>query len=715
MKRNFSSGFCLSAITLALFAAACGGGGSSGNDGDNGGDAFIQPTLGAHAKTILTVDGYQFRDLNGNGKLDPYEDWRLPAEARAEDLVHSPDPAVKMTLAEKVGFINIRLMMVPIGGNYPASEIGGNPTCAQGELGKKYVCEIATGSGYMGSLGTTQEINELNARYFVLRVNPPVSTLVTWLNNVQEIAEESRLGIPVVIVSNPRNHATQGIGLAEASGVYSYWPGTLGLAATHDPALVEEFARIAAKEWRATGIRKGYMYQIDLATEPRWVRNNGTFGDDPDLVSKISTALVKGFQGESLGPDSIALTTKHFPGNGGAPRGIDSHFEPGKYAVYSTAGSLINYQLKPFQAAIDAGTSSIMTYYQAPSNASAEQLPKDYWYSPTRQFEEVGAAFNSMIVKYLYEVMGFKGYLNTDSRVTLDDGIPWGVETLESYQRIAKSLNAGIALLSGADIPDTLRAVNEGLVAEATVDAAAVKALKEMFLLGLFENPYVDPETAATVVKSAEAQAKADLAHRKSIVLLKNGGALPLARTSGSEVRVYGEVFAKSGAQESTQSLIRLLQNTFPSAQIVTDYTQATHSILLVQPSTYTGTDAEGQYVKIALDADTGIDTAKIKQIGAATKTIVAINMGGQPWLLNEIEPSVDAIVATYDVTSDALFDVLTGAFNPTGRLPMSIPKDQAAIDNNARDVPGHYESFDYAYRDVIGNIYQFGFGLSYR
>jgi beta-glucosidase len=715
MKRNFSSGFCLSAITLALFVAACGGGGgSSGNDGDHGGDAFIQPTLGAHAKTILTVDGYRFRDLNGNGKLDPYEDWRLPAEARAEDLVYSPDPAVKMTLAEKAGFINIRLMMVPIGGNYPASEIGGNPTCAQGELGKKYVCEIATGSGYMGSLGTTQEINELNARYFVLRTNPPVSTLVTWLNNVQEIAEESRLGIPVVIVSNPRNHAAQGIGLAEASGVYSYWPGTLGLAATHDPALVEEFAQIAAKEWRATGIRKGYMYQIDLATEPRWVRNNGTFGDDPDLVSQISAALVKGFQGETLGPDSIALTTKHFPGNGAAPRGIDSHFEPGKYAVYPTAGSLINYQLKPFQAAIDAGTSSIMTYYQAPSNASAEQLPKDYWYSPTQQFEEVGAAFNSMIVKYLYEVMGFKGYLNTDSRVTLDDGIPWGVETLESYQRIAKSLNAGIALLSGADIPDTLRAVNEGLVAEATVDAAVVKALKEMFLLGLFENPYVDPETAATVVKSAEAQAKAELAHRKSIVLLKNGGALPLARTSGSDVRIYGEVFASSGAQ-STQSLRTLLQNIFPSAQIVTDYTQATHSILLVQPSTYTGTDAEGQYVKIALDADTGIDTAKIKQIGAATKTIVAINMGGQPWLLNEIEPSVDAIVATYDVTSDALFDVLTGAFNPTGRLPMSIPKDQAAIDSNARDVPGHYESFDYAYRDVIGNIYQFGFGLSYR
>ncbi len=735
----------LSLIAASIFLfAACGGGGGGGGgvigdggnggnggsanpgggDADPGGETIVQQTVAARSKNIITVDGLQFKDLNGNGKLDPYEDWRLSADERADDLIHNSDPAVRMTLAEKVGLINAN-NMVPIGGNYPSAEIGGNPTCATGELNKKYICDI-TVAGTMSVWSTTRMLNEFNGRYFILRANPPVSTLVAWLNNFQQIAEESRLGIPAVIISNPRNHAAAGIGLSEASGVFSYWPGTLGLAATQDPALVKEFAEIAAKEWRTTGIRKGYMYQVELATEPRWTRNNGTFGDDPELVSKIATSLVKGFQGETLGQDSIALTVKHFPGNGSAPRGVDSHGADGKYAVYPTAGSLINYQLKPFQAAVDAGVSSIMTYYQAPSNSgSAEQLPKEYWYSPSKQFEEVAMAYNNKILEYLYNAMGFKGYVNTDSQVAVDTGEPWGVETLKPYQRIAKSLNAGVSLLSIASYnmtgdpsvvatTETVRAINEGLVSEKTVDAAVARLLKEMFLLGVFENPYVDADTALKAVKSDEAQAKANLAHRKSIVLLKNdGNVLPLAKTSGSSVRIYGEVFARSGAAASSQTLRTLLQSTFPSAQIVSDYASATHSVLLVQPSTYSGTDAEGPYVKIALDSTTGIDVARIKAIEAATKTVIAINMGN-PWLLNEIEPGASAILATYDVTSDALFDVLTGDFKPTGRLPMSVPKDQQAIDDNARDVPGHYEAFDYAYRDAIGNTYKFGFGLTY-
>ncbi len=530
-----AKGASLSAISAVLMISGCGGSDDS--------PTVVQATLSARSKAKLTVDTFQFKDLNGNGKLDPYEDWRLSPEQRANDLL------AKMTLAEKAGIVNAS-NITPIGGNYASAEIGGNPACAAGETGKKYLCEITSGSGAAGIWGTTRMINEYNGRYFILRSNPPTKTLATYLNSFQEVAEESRLGIPAVIISNPRNHAAAGLGLSEASGVFSYWPGTLGLAATQDPALVRDFAETAAKEWRATGIRKGYMYQVEAATEPRWTRNNGTFGEDPDLVANISRELVLGFQGATLGPDSIALTMKHYPGNGIAVRGVDSHDEPGKFAIYSTAGSLVKYQLKGFQAAMDAGVSSIMTNYQQPRNAgSATQLPQSYWYTLAQQFEEVGQAYNAKFIAYALEVMGFKGYLNTDSQVAVDGNQVWGVENLTVMQRLAKSLNGGISLLSIASSglatanpivapKEIVRAISTGLVSEATLDKAVVRLLKEMFTLGLFENPYVDPIAAETVVHSASAQAKADIAQRKSVVLLKNdGNVLPLVKTSSG----YGQ------------------------------------------------------------------------------------------------------------------------------------------------------------------------------
>ena len=347
-----------------------------------------------------------------------------------------------------------------------------------------------------------------------------------------------------MIISNPRNHAAAGLGLSEASGVFSYWPGTLGLGATQDPALIRDFAQTAAKEWRATGIRKRYMYQVEAATEPRWTRNNGTFGEDPDLLAKIARELVLGFQGEKLGPDSIALTMKHYPGNGIAPRGVDSHDEPGKFAVYPTAGSLIKYQL---------------------------------------------------LIQYALEAMGFKGYLNTDSQVAVDGNQVWGVENLTVSQRVAKSMNAGVSLLSIASSnlatatptlapTELIKAINAGLTTEATLNKAAVNLLKEMFALGIFENPYVDPANAEKVVHSAEAQAKADVAQRKSVVLLKNNDALPLAKTSPATVKIYGEVFAKTGAADLTTALRAKLATQYPTATIVSDFNLATHAILIVQP-----------------------------------------------------------------------------------------------------------------------------------
>ena len=152
--------------------------------------------------------------------------------------------------------------------------------------------------------GTSDAVLKLHIRQFINRVNTSPRTMVTWLNAVQAIAESSRLGIPAFFVTNPRNHLGGGVvvGIEEAGGTFSQWPGTLGLAATRDAALVEEFSRIAAAEHVAVGMRGAYHPQMDLATEPRWARISGTFGEDADLTSDMARAMMRGFQG----PDARA-------------------------------------------------------------------------------------------------------------------------------------------------------------------------------------------------------------------------------------------------------------------------------------------------------------------------------------------------------------------------------------------------------------------------
>lgn len=285
-----------------------------------GSDAH-DPQIGAQTKNVLTVHGKRFKDSNGNGRLDRYEDWRLPAEQRAADLV------TRMTLQEKAG-----LMLAD------SLYMGSSRSCPAGP-GNGLLCETGNGrSGAEATFGTTKRIQDLGERYFIIRDNPTAKDLATWINRVQEVAENTRLGIPAMMVSNPRNHVNpdQVFGISEATGQFSTWPGTLGLAATADPALVKEFAQIAAKEWVASGIHKGYMYQADVATEPRWTRVSGTFGESPQLVAEITKSLVEGFQGKKLGPDGVSMTVKHFPGDGAVDKGLDPHFASGRFATYPT-------------------------------------------------------------------------------------------------------------------------------------------------------------------------------------------------------------------------------------------------------------------------------------------------------------------------------------------------------------------------------------------
>ena len=245
-----------------------------------------------------------FRDLNKNGRMDPYEDPRRPIEERVADLL------AQMTLEEKAGLMFHTF--VPV-----------NPDDA-----------TLTGPGMTGRLSISEMVLNLRMTHFNLPRIPSARQTAEWHNRLQRLAEGTRLGIPVTIASDPRHAFTRNVAFGSMTSAFSLWPEPIGLAAIGDPALVQEFGDIARQEYLAVGIRTALHPMADLATEPRWGRINGTFGEDAELSARLTEAYIRGFQGETLGPHSVACMTKHFPGGGPQKDGEDPHFPEGKEQVY---------------------------------------------------------------------------------------------------------------------------------------------------------------------------------------------------------------------------------------------------------------------------------------------------------------------------------------------------------------------------------------------
>ncbi|WP_321372542.1 glycoside hydrolase family 3 N-terminal domain-containing protein [uncultured Draconibacterium sp.] len=646
--------------------------------------SYEQPELGIKTVQLLQADGYQFKDLNKNNKLDKYEDWRLTTDERVADLLE------QMTLEEKAGFMLISTINM---GGASGSGFGGsqNVTSDLSEEDNINETNFFTRQPLpvptLSVSGTTKGILERNLRHFILRANTKASTIAEWANNVQSVAETSRLGIPVLITSNPRNHVTidnsPGLSLGETS--FSKWPGELGLAAMRDFELTREFAETAAKEWVAVGVRKGYMYMADLATEPRWGRTEGTFGEDADLAANMMREVVLGFQGEKLGPNSVALTTKHFPGGGPQKEGQDAHFDWGKDQEYP--GDMLDYHLKPFKAAIDAGTSAIMPYYAVPVNT---------------KYEEVGFAFNKAIITDLLRgELGFQGIINSDTGPIFM--MPWGVENLSLSERYQKALEAGVDLFSGvADPTFLLETINEGLVTEARIDESIARLLKEKFELGIFENPYVEVEAADQIVGNADFQERANLALRKSIVLLRNDdNLLPFK----PKTKVYFEKYMVSRGSDNPHIVIIPETNNW-NIEFVDSPDKADQVVLWLIPSSGGLFGSAGAEIHNELSKN-NIDVDYVNQLKAQKPTTVAINFSN-PWVISEIDSgNMNTVLATFGTTTDAFLDVVSGKFNPTGKMPFSIPASTEAVLNNLPDVPGAQEAKGYA-------VFDFDAGMSY-
>lgn len=653
-----------------------------------------QPVLGYRTVEILKIDNREFKDLNKNSKLDKYEDWRLPISVRVNDLVS------QMSLDEKVGFMLISTTrMGGDAGFVPTGESKVQITNGFNEDDLVQSINMFTrkplAEPVLSASGTSKAVTERQLRHFILRANTSARLIAEWSNNLQELCETSRLGIPAIVASNPRNHITSdaAVGLSVGSTVFSKWPGELGLAAMRDFKLTREFAEIAAQEWKAVGLRKGYMYMADLATEPRWNRVEGTFGEDADLSANMIREIILGFQGNKLSNKSIAMTTKHFPGGGPQEGGQDSHFDWGKFAHYP--GGMFDYHVKPFKAAIDAGTSAIMPYYSAPKG---------------KEFEEVGFSFNKPIIdQLLRKKLGFKGIINSDTGPI--EMMPWGVETLSIEQRYVKAIDAGVDIFSGSADPTTLKkTIQKGLVKESRINESIARLLKEKFELGLFENPYVDSEKAEDIVGNVEFQMKADLALRKSIVLLRNEEKLlPITKKTKVYFEYYREEARPNGAQnQATKSPIKVLKPDLKSDlfEFVDTKEEADLVLLWLFPTTGGLFSSGGKPIELSLSKNK-IDIEHVNQTLNSRPTIVIINYTS-PWVIDEIDNGkVKAILATFGTSNDALLDVISGKFNPTGKMPFATPSSEKAVSENKSDLPGSMENPGYA-------KFNFGEGYSY-
>lgn len=748
--------------------------------------APTQPSIEARTKPILTFGAFRFRDLNGNGQLDRYEDWRLPVPARVDDLV------ARMTLPEKAG-------MLLIATNNPACDGSITPE-GHALIEQEHMTRFILRS----RVGSVRADCSIKLEGFAARAgySQTPAQMARYTNAVQALREASRLGIPALFKDNARNHVETNplFGIGQGAGLFSEFPKEAGLAAAAlgvasppdakgsmprvikgDMRVIQQFTGVMGREWRAIGLRGMYGYMADLSTEPRWARFHETFSEDAGLVSDIMVALVRGLQGPvqanglALSPrTSVAMTLKHFPGGGPQQLGLDPHYSFGKNQFYTDPSGRYGfaYHLRPFEAAIAAGASSIMPYYGVPVGARYKGM----------ELDQVGMAFSPQVIDWLLrKQLKFRGYVNSDSGIIEQRG--WGLEgnrinpaTGRGYtvaDRTAVAIRVGTDVLSEFRRNETITSlVESGQLDEKThIDPAVRRLLTEQFLLGLFENPYVDADKAALEIGRPENRALGLDIQRKSVVLLKNTGVLPLRR--GAQVYTLGfkaaDLTARgfaaidgNGPQRPAVPagidavLIKVMvdnqvASSYASNDPVTGGTPVDPAFALLNPATGKPQQIWGEQDPCVYDPkgegaregciDAGLRfggsfpwesgnlslsaiaaskswrmtpsladiQAVMREAGDPSRVVISMYFRN-PYVLDSQSGalSAGALIGTFGVSDGAQLDVIAGLTKPQGRLPFALPRSLDAVRAQHPDAPGYLETRG-------GTLFPFGFGLSYR
>ena len=729
----------------------------------NGGQVLSYAKEGA-MKIISAKEGdytYAFKDLNGNGELDPAEDWRLDAEERADAYVSG------LTKEQMSG-----LMLFSSHERAPGDGLT--------EDQKTYLSE-----SYLR--------NVLNAGPSDVKMN------VQWVNEMQAYVESLGTAetpyIPVNYSSDPRSDASKDAAFSTA-GEISKWPSSLGLAATFDPGTVLDFAKKASSEYHALGIATALSPQIDLASEPRWLRVSGTFGEDAAMAGQMAKAYVEGFQGtfsedgasQGWGAESVNAMIKHWPGDGAGEGGRESHTSAGQYEVMVGANSAEHISV--FQQALDSA--AVMTSYSITLDANGDPVYTD----------RKGSSYDAGKLAELREKNGFDGVVCTDwgvTRASSDADNPriatgWGVADMTKEERHYAIIKGGTDMFGGNnDAAPVLAAYDmwqadyeagiNAIDAQTRWQQSAKRVLTMIFNADAFDNPFLDLEASQAEVGSQDKVDAGQEAQLNSIVTLKNEGAITLdEKADFSKKTVYvprsydtGRATVFSPKAEVTEGMTldeELLKKYF--ATVVTDevvdnddgtysYTAPDLSnvdLVLVgmkSPNAgavfaNSGLDAEtgkyyplslqyrpytadgpnvrltsisgdilpdgtkenrsyfGQTSRLSNEADLDALLRARDAVTASGKDIpvIAVLRATNPVIPAEFEAQSDAIIVGFGTAQEALVKVALGLHESNGRLPIQFPKDMDTVEASKEDVTKDVTP----YTDSKGNTYDYGFGL---
>lgn len=711
---------------------------------------------------ILSVGGNKFKDLNRNGKLDKYEDWRLSVDERAKDL------ASKMSVEQIAG-----LMLYSGHQAVPAPPDGFRAGTYNGKLFNE--------SGARPWDLTDQQkkfLKEDHLRHVLVTTLQSPEIAAKWNNTLQAYIEGLGLGIPANNSSDPRHSASVTAEFNEgAGGQISLWPDGLAMGATFDPDLVKQFGNIAAQEYRALGISTALSPQIDLGTEPRWYRIAYVFSESPELTADMGRGYIDGFQ-TSFGKDlirdgwgykSVNAMVKHWPGGGPEEGGRDGHWAMGKFAVYP--GNNFQSHVKPFTEGafkLSGGTkeaSAVMPYYTISYNQD------------TKNGENVGNGFSRYLItdllrgKYKYD-----GVVCTDWLITADEGKtpgtfagkPWGTEKMSVAERHYKVLEAGVDQFGGNnDKGPVLQAYQMGIkehgekYMRARFEQSAVRLLKNIFRTGLFENPYVNPEETKKIVGNPQFMKAGYEAQVKSIVMLKNrNNVLPVKekktvyipkRYVPASFNWWGVYTAPSLEYPVDLSSVKKYYNVTDNpekADFAVVFVQSPHSEeggysdkdvqdggngylpISLQYQTYTATEARDKSIAagdpvIAPDVHdrtfknktstatnfTDLLTIQNTQKAMNGKPVIVSVTASKPMIFSEFEKHTDGILINFNVSNQAVIDIIAGKYEPSGLLPVQMPADMKTVEKQKEDLP-----FDMiSYKDSEGHLYDFGYGMNWQ
>jgi beta-glucosidase len=583
--------------------------------------------------------------------VEPYRNTSNSVENRVEDLLG------RLALEDKAGLMFHDIVAVGPGGQLMSSD------------------------NSFGRPATEAAVRDMRLNHFNLAGQVDnVRDLVAWHNRLQEMARATGPGIPVTLSTDPRHAFSNNPGTEALAGAFSQWPQSLGFAALGDADLVQRYADIARQEYLAAGIRVALHPQIDLATEPRWARIGMTFGEDADLTSRLVTAYVRGFQGAELGPASVATMTKHFPGGGPQKDGEDPHFAYGREQVYP--GGQREYHLKPFRAAIAAGTSQIMPYYGMPVGTD---------------WEEVGFAFSKgVITGLLRNELGFDGIVCTDwglisDSVILGQPMParaWGLEHLSELDRAQTVIDAGCDQFGGESRPELVVAlVRSGRVSEARIDQSARRLLREKFVLGLFDQPLLDVDRAVTTIGRADFVAEGEAAQRAAMVRLTDAGPGRAALPVRTDQAVYIENISSAAAA-------RL-------GRVVEDPTDADLAVLRLNAPYEPRPGGFESFFHAGSLEFRAAERERIVALCEQLPTIIVLFLD-RPAIVPEIADAAAALLVEFGARDDAVVDVLLGEAQTRGRLPFDLPSSTKAVTQSRSDVP----------YDTANPLFRFGDGI---